>query len=93
MDEFGEIMKKDDYTPKTVKFAQSLGLLTMRTTKASKFANEVMGATLSLKNIMMPNEDNRVSLDSVVPFLQSAPNKLLVGSGHQLGAVPSTPWL
>ena len=76
MDEFGEIMKRDNYAPKTVQFAQSLGLLTMRTTKASKFVNEVMGATLSLKNSMMPNEDNRVSLDSVVPFLQSAPQQI-----------------
>ena len=76
MDELCESMKKDNYAPKTVKFAQSLGLLTMRTTKASKFAKEVMGATLSLKNSMMPNEDNRVSLDSVVPFLQSAPQQL-----------------
>ena len=58
MDEFGEIMKKDNYAPKTVKFAHSLILLIMRTTKGSKFANEVMGVTLSLKNSMMPNEDN-----------------------------------
>ena len=76
MDEFGEIMKKDDYTPKTVRFSQSLGLLDMRTTKASKFATEVMGATLSLKNSMMPSEDNRVNFDSIVPFLQSAPQQI-----------------
>ena len=76
MDEFGEIMKKDNYAPKTVQFAQSLGLLTMRTTKAAKFADEVMGATLNLKNSMTPDEDNRVSLDSVVPFLHSAPQQI-----------------
>ena len=34
-----------------------------------------MGATLSLKNCMIPSEDNRVNLDSVVPFLQSAPQQ------------------
>ena len=76
MEEFGEIMKKDAYTPKSVKFAQSLGLLHMCTTKSSKFANEVMGATLSLKNYMILSEDNRVNLDSVVPFLQSAPQQI-----------------
>ena len=76
MDEFGEIMKKDAYTPKSVKFAQSLRLLHMHTTKASKFANEVMGATLSLKNSMIPSEDNQVSLNSIVPFLQSAPQQI-----------------
>ena len=76
MEEFGEIMNKDAYTPKSVKFAQSLGLLHMCMTKASKFANEVMGATLSLKNCMMPSEDNRVNLDSVVPFLQSTPHQI-----------------
>ena len=76
MDEFGEIMRRDDYAPRTVQLAQSLGLLTMRTTQASKFANEVMGATLSLKNNIMPNEDNRVSLASVVPFLQAAPQHI-----------------
>ena len=75
MDEFGEIMKKDAYTPKSVRFAESLGLLHMRTTKAATFADEVMGATLSLKNCMIPSEDNRVNLDSVVPFLQSAPQQ------------------
>ena len=76
MDEFGEIMRRDNYAPKTVQFAQSLGLLTMRTMKAAKFADEVMGATLNLKGSMTPNEDNRVSLDSVVPFLQSAPQQI-----------------
>ena len=72
MDEFGETMKKDVYTPKLVRFAESLGLLHMRTTKAATFVDEVMGATLSLKNCMIPSEDNRVNVDSVVPFLQSA---------------------
>ena len=75
MDEFGEIMKKDAYTPKSVRFTQSLGLLHMHTTKATTFADEVMGATLLLKNSMIPSEDNCVNLDSVVPFLQSAPQQ------------------
>lgn len=75
MAEFAEIMKKDNYTPVTTEFALARGLLTMRCTKAAKFAEETMGATLTLKNTMSPGEDNRVSLDSVVPFLQAAPQQ------------------
>ena len=58
VEEFGEIMKKDAYMPQSVRFAQSFGLLHMQTTKAALFTNEVMGATLSLKECMTPNENN-----------------------------------
>ena len=75
LDEFSEIMKKDAYTPKSVRFAESLGLLQMRTTKAATFADEVMGATLVLENRMLLSEDNHVNLDSVVAFLQSDPQQ------------------
>src|SRR3954463_13521328 len=75
MDEFAKIMKKDNYAPKSVELANLLGPLHMRAMKAAKFADEVMGATLSLKNTMAPSEYNRVNLDSVVPFLQSAPQQ------------------
>ena len=92
MDEFGKIMKKDAYTPKSVKFAQSLGLLHMRTTKASKFANEVMGATLSLKNYMIYQVKTTESVLTLLCHSSSLPlNKLLVGSDHQLAAVPTMP--
>src|SRR4051812_19950918 len=76
MAKFAELMKKDDYTPRTTKFALSRGLLTMRCTKAKKYAEETMGATLGLKNYISPTEENRVHLDTVVPMLQAAPQQI-----------------
>src|SRR3954464_2789875 len=76
MAEFAEIMKKDNYTPVTMEFALARGLLTMRCAKAKKFAEEVMGATLALKNNVSPDEENRVKLNTVVPILQEAPHQL-----------------
>ena len=76
MAKFAELMKKDDYTPKTTEFALSQGLLTMRCTKAKKYAEETMGATLGLKNCISPVKENRVHLDTVVPTLQAAPQQI-----------------
>ena len=76
MAEFAEIMKKDNYTPVTTEFSLARGLLTMRCAKAKKFAEEVMGATLALKNKLLPDEENRVKLNTVVPILQEAPHQL-----------------
>src|SRR3954468_21376196 len=45
----------------------------MRCTKAKKYAEETMGATLGLKNYLSPSEEGRVHLDTVVPMLQAAP--------------------
>ena len=45
MAKFAELMKKD-YTPRTMEFALAQGLLMMRCTKAKKYAEETMGATL-----------------------------------------------
>src|SRR4051812_24647821 len=71
--EFAESMKRDNYTPVTTEFSLARGLLTMRCAKAAKIVEETMGATLALKNSMSPGEDNRVKLDSVIPFLQATP--------------------
>ena len=49
MAKFAELMKKE-YAPKTMEFALAQGLLTMRCTKAKKYAEETMGTTLGLKN-------------------------------------------
>src|SRR3954468_4076224 len=76
MTKYDELMKKDNYTPKTTEFALAKGLLTMRCAKAKKYAEETMGATLGLKNCVSPNEENRVHLDTVVPTLQAAPQKI-----------------
>ena len=51
MAKFAELMKKE-YTPKTMEFALAQGLLTMRCTKAKKYAEDTMGATLGLKNYL-----------------------------------------
>src|SRR3954464_15832683 len=75
MTKFSELMKKD-YTPQTVEFALAQGLVTMRCTKAKKYAEETMGATLGLKNYLSPGEEGRVHLDTVVPMLQAAPQKI-----------------
>src|SRR4051812_45309650 len=76
MASFAELMKKDNYTPRTTEFALAQGLLTMRCTKAKKYAEETMGATLGLKNCISPVKENRVHLDTVVPTLQAAPQKI-----------------
>jgi hypothetical protein len=76
MAQFAELMKKDNYTPRTTEFALSRGLLTMRCAKAKKYAEETMGATLGLKNYVSPTEENRVHLDTVVPVLQAAPQQI-----------------
>src|SRR3954470_7677623 len=76
MAEFAELMKKDNYTPKTTKFSLSRGLLTMRCASAKKYAEETMGATLGLKNYISHTEENRVHLDTVVPMLQAAPQQI-----------------
>jgi len=76
MAQFAELMKKDNYTPRTTEFALSRGLLTMRCAKAKKYAEETMGATLGLKNYISPTEENRVHLDTVVPMLQAAPQQI-----------------
>src|SRR4051812_23593672 len=77
MAKFVELMKKDDYTPKTTEFALAKGLLTMRCAKAKKYAEETMGATLGLKNCVSPGEENRIHLDAVVPTLQAAPQQIV----------------
>src|ERR1041384_4231124 len=76
MAKYAELMKKDNYTPKTTEFALAKGLLTMRCTKAKKYAEETMGATLGLKNCISPDKENRVHLDIVVPTLQEAPQQI-----------------
>ena len=76
MAEFAEMMKRDNYTPVTTEFALARGLLTMRCAKAKKIAKEVMGATLTLKNKLSPGEGSRVTLDTVVPILQEAPQQV-----------------
>ena len=73
MAKYSKLMKQDNYTPKTTEFALAKGLLTMRCTKAKKYAEETMGATLGLKNCISPDKENRVHLDMVVPTLQAAP--------------------
>src|SRR3954466_12020260 len=75
MAKFSELMKKE-YTPKTMEFALSQGLLTMRSTKAKKYAEETMGATLGLKNYLSAGEEGRVHLNTVVPTLQAAPQQI-----------------
>src|SRR4051812_23358849 len=75
MAKFSELMKKD-YTPQTMEFALSQGLLTMRCTKAKQYAEETMGATLGLKNCISPDKENRVHLDTIVPTLQAAPQQI-----------------
>jgi len=75
MAKFAELMKKE-YTPRTVEFALAQGLLTMRCTKAKKYAEETMGATLGLKKYLSPSEEARVHLDTVVPTLQEAPAQI-----------------
>ena len=75
MAKFAELMKKD-YTPRTMEFALAQGLLTMRCTKAKKYAEETMGATLGLKNYMLSGKEDRVHLDTVVPTLQVAPQQI-----------------
>ena len=76
MAKYAELMKKDNYTPKKTEFAVAKGLLTMRCTKAKKYAEETMGATLGLKNVLSPEKTNRVHLDTVVPILQAAPQQI-----------------
>ena len=76
MASFAELMKKDNYTPRTTEFALAKGLLTMRCSEAKKYAEETMGATLGLKNCILPGEENRVHLDTVVPTLQAAPPQI-----------------
>ena len=76
MAKFAEMMKKDNYSPVTTKFALARGLVTMRCAKAKKFAEETMGATLALKNSLSPGQENRVKLDTVVPLLQAAPQQI-----------------
>ena len=76
MAKYAELMKKDNYTPKTTEFALAKGLLTMRCTKAKKYAEETMGATLGLKNCISPTKENRVYLDTVVPTLQATPQQI-----------------
>ena len=76
MAKFAELMKKDNYTPRTTEFALSQGLLTMRCTKAKKYAEETMGATLGLKNYISASKEDRVHLDTVVPTLQVAPQQI-----------------
>src|SRR3954469_17335429 len=78
MAKFSELMKKE-YTPKTMEFALSQGLLTMRCTKAKKYDEETMGATLGLKNYLSAGEEGRVHLDTVVPNFKRLHSKLLVG--------------
>ena len=75
MAKFAELMKKE-YTPKSMEFALAQGLLTMRCTKAKKYAEETMGATLGLKKYLSPEEDVRVHLDTVVSTLQEAPPQI-----------------
>jgi hypothetical protein len=75
MAKFSELMRKE-YTPQTMEFALAQGLLTMRCTKAKKYAEETMGATLGLKNYLSPGEEGRVHLDTVVPMLQAAPQQI-----------------
>ena len=79
--------------PISLKFAQSLVRLHLHTNQAKRFADEVMGATLSLKNSLCPGEDNRVNIDSVVQDLQTALVRLLGGKGLQLGAELTMLWL
>ena len=76
MASFAELMKKDNYTPRTTEFSLAKGLLTMRCTKAKKYAEETMGAALGLTNCLSPGEENRVHLDTVVPTLQAAPQQI-----------------
>src|SRR3954463_1488992 len=75
MAKFSELMKKE-YTPKSMEFALAQGLLTMRCTKAKKYAEETMGATLGLKKYLSPEKEVRVHLDTVVPTLQEAPQQI-----------------
>ena len=76
MDKYAKLMKKDNYTPKTMEFSLAKGLLTMRCTKAKKYAGETVGAILGLKNFISPDKANRVHLDTVVPTLQAAPQQI-----------------
>ena len=75
MAKFAELMKKE-YTPKSMEFALAQDLLTMRCTKAQKYAEETMGATLGLKKYLSPPEEVRVRLDTVVATLQEAPTQI-----------------
>ena len=75
MAKFAELMKKE-YAPKSMEFALAQGLLTMRCTKAKKYAEETMGATLGLKKYLSPEEEVRVHLDMVVSTLQEAPPQI-----------------
>ena len=75
MAKFAGLMKKE-YTPKTMEFALAQGLLTMRCTKAKKYAEETMGATLGLKNYLSSGKEVRVHLDTVVRTLQEAPQQI-----------------
>src|ERR1041384_3113097 len=72
---FAELMKKE-YAPKTMEFALAQGLLTMRCTKAKKYAEEIMGGTLGLKNCISAGKEDFVHLDTVVPTLQAAPQQI-----------------
>jgi len=76
MAKFADLMKMDNYTSRTTEFALSQGLLTMRCTKAKKYAEETMGATLGLKNYMSSGKEDRVHLDTIVPTLQVAPQQI-----------------
>src|ERR1041384_766750 len=75
MAKFAKLMKKD-YTPRTTEFSLAQGLLIMRCTKAKKYAEETMGATLGLKNYMSSSKEDRFHLDTVVPTLQVAPQQI-----------------
>jgi len=57
MAKFAELMKKE-YAPKTMDFALAQGLLTMRCTKAKKYAEETMGTTLGLKNYLSSGKED-----------------------------------
>ena len=75
MAKFAELMKKE-YTPKSMEFALAQGLLTMRCTKAKKYAEETMDATLGLKKYLSPAGEARVHLDTLVSTLQEAPPQI-----------------
>lgn len=76
VDDYGEIFKREAYSPSSVDFAKSLGRLHIRTQQAERFANEVVEATLSLKNFLWQTEEHRVNVDSAVQCLQAVPNQV-----------------
>ena len=58
VDDYGKILKREAYSPSSVDFAKALGRLHLHTQHAEHFANEVVGATLSLKNLLWPAEEH-----------------------------------